>query len=200
MKYLEKQGVSDSRVYDFRALAVNNRRKLERHIMARPNSMWFRKDRSAWYVTIRGVTYKLGKDEEAAKKEFHRLMSLDEPPPPPPCNPLAIELLDKFLLWCKANRAGGTADWYQKHIQSFIDSLPNKLIEADKLKPHHVTDWCKPEWSASYTRGAMIAIQRAFKWSVAQGYISRSPVASLEKPAAERRDNCPTEADYAELL
>lgn len=167
--------------------------------MARPNKMWYRQSRKAYFVTIKGQTYKLGTEEEAAKKEFHRLMSLDEPPPPP-SEPLAVELLDKFLIWTQANRSEGTYDWYYKHIQSFIDALSNKLIEADKVKPHHVTEWCKKEWSASYTRGAMIAVQRAFRWSVAQGYIERSPVATLEKPSAERRDNCPTEADYQDML
>lgn len=170
--------------------------------MARPSKPYYWANKKAWFCTIKGTRYRLGDEEEAAKKEFHRLMSLDEPvvANSATSEPLAVELLDKFLVWTQANRSEGTYDWYQKHIQSFIDSLPNQRITAEALKPHHVTEWCKKEWSASYTRGAMIAVQRAFRWSVAQGYIEKSPVATLEKPSAERRDNCPTEADYQEML
>ena len=115
-------------------------------------------------------------------------------------SPKAIEVLDKFLAWTKANRAERTYDWYRDHIQSFIDSLSNQQLAADALKPFHVTEWVKPDWSATYQRGAMIAVQRAFRWAEKQGYISRSAISSLDKPAAERRDNCPTQKDYDSML
>lgn len=168
--------------------------------MARPTKPYYWTARKAWYCSIRGVRYKLHTDEDKAKLEFHRLMSLDEPPPPPTSEPLAVEVLDRFLVWCTANKAAGTTEWYKKHIQSFIDSLPNNLIEASKVKPLYVTDWVKPSWSASYRRGAMIAVQRAFKWAVKQGHIDKSPLDNLEKPSAERRDNCPTQAEFDVLL
>lgn len=167
--------------------------------MARPNKIWWREDRKSWFVTIKGVRHKLGTDEDAAKKEFHRLMSLEEAPAPVQSE-LAVQLLDKFLVWTQSNKAPETYKWYKKHIQSFIDSLSNQRITVEALKPHHVTDWLKPSWSATYRRGAIVAIQRAFNWLTKQGYISSSPVANIEKPSAERRDNCPTQAEYEAML
>lgn len=165
--------------------------------MGRKPEMWYRKERKAWFVTINGQRHNLGADKTKATKQFHKLMGEDKPKVK---SGSAVELLDKFLLWVEANRAPRTYDWYLAHIQSFIDSLPDQTIDAEAIKPHHVTEWVKPSWSKTYTRGAMIAIQRAFKWAVTQGYIGKSPVVSLEKPSAERRDNCPTKADVDEML
>lgn len=167
--------------------------------MARKPEMWYRKERKAWFVTINGKRHNLGGDKKKAEKQFHKLLGEDAPKLVLKSD-AAAAILDKFLLWVEANRAPRTYDWYQDHIQSFLDSLTDQTIAAEALKPHHVSEWVKPSWSKSYTRGAMIAIQRAFKWAVNQGYIDKSPLVSLEKPAAERRDNCPTQADVDEML
>ena len=45
-----------------------------------------------------------------------------------------------------------------------------------------------------------MAVQRAFKWGARQGYLEASPVEHLEKPMAERRDNCPTKEDYEVIM
>jgi integrase len=165
--------------------------------MGRKPEMWYRKERKAWFVTINGTRHNLGPDKTKATKQFHKLMGEDKPKVQAGS---AADILDKFLLWVESNRAPRTYDWYFAHIQSFIDSLPDQSIDAEAVKPHHVTEWVKSSWSKTYTRGAMIAIQRAFKWAVTQGYIGKSPVANLEKPSAERRDNCPTKADYEAML
>jgi len=168
--------------------------------MGRKAGIWYRKQNETWYVKINGKQINLGKDKAAAEKEFHRLKSCDIPRHNVTNSVTAAEILDKFLLWVGDNKAQGTLDWYEKHLQAFLDSLPNQRIEADKIRPHHVTDWCKSSWSKSYTRGAMIALQRAFKWATKQGYLDRSPLEHLEKPSAERRDNCPTQADFDAIL
>jgi site-specific recombinase XerD len=167
--------------------------------MGRKPEMWYRKERKAWFVTINGQRHNLGGDKKKATTQFHKLMGEEAPKLVLKGN-AAAAILDKFLLWVEANKAPRTYDWYQCHIQSFLDSLPDQTIDAEALKPHHVTDWVKPTWSKSYTRGAMIAVQRAMKWAVSQGYIGKSPLVSLEKPAAERRDNCPTQAEVDEML
>ena len=174
--------------------------------MGRPSKMWYRKDRKAWFVTVNGKRHRLGKDKAKAEKKFHRLMAGDESSPQPKQNPAsasdvtAAELMDKFLLWTKANRATRTFEWYTMHLQAFLDSLEDQAIHAICIRPRHVTEWVSDDWSKSYQRGAMIAVQRAFNWGVRQGYIDKSPIGSLEKPSAERRDNCPTEADYKNML
>lgn len=169
--------------------------------MARPNKIWYWKEKKSYFVTIDGKRHNLGKDEDKAKKEFHRLMSLPEAKAPSKVvggYVTAVELLEKFLLWTEKNRSPATDKWYNKHLQAFLDSLPNQFILASDVRPHHVTDWVKSTWSNSYKRGAMVAVSRAFKWGKRQGYIDSE--LTLEKPAAERRDNCPTQADYDLML
>jgi site-specific recombinase XerD len=178
---------------------ANSGGKLKRCIMARPNKPYYWTEKKAWFVTIKGQRIKLGKEEEAAKKEFYRLMSLPEPEPKKQ-EALAAEVLDKFLLWVETNRAERTYQWYFAHLQAFLSSLSNQKIEASKIRPFHVTEWVKADWSATYTRGAMIAVQRAFKWAAQQGYIDKSPLACLEKPTPQRRENCPTKEEYETIL
>lgn len=165
--------------------------------MARPAKIWWRKDRQAWFVTINGTRHNLGPDKKAAERKFHQLMAADEPPKPAT---KAVIILDKFLQWVQANRAEATFVWYSHHLQSFIDSLPRQSIDALEVRPFHVTEWAERKSSKAYQRGAMGAVQRAFKWAVKQGYIASSPLDLLEKPTAERRDNCPTQADYEAML
>lgn len=168
--------------------------------MARPPRIWFRRDRNSFFVTIRGKRHNLGPDKKDAEQRFHLLMAQEEPLLASESRVTAVEILDKFLAWIEGNRKPRTYDWYHDHIQRFVDSLQKQTIAAQDLRPYHVTEWVNPTWSPSYARGAMGAIQRAFKWATAQGYIDASPLANLEKPAATRRDNCPSPADYKLML
>lgn len=166
--------------------------------MARPNKIWYRKDRKTYYVTLDGKLYNLGKDKDAAQKVFHKLMAAEVKP----TSKLTVaELLDRFLTWTSENRAPRTFDWYKDHLQHFLDSLKNQNMPAEQVKPHHVNDWVSgKDWSVSYRRGAMTAVQRSFKWAVQQGYLSVSPIVYLAKPDSERRDNCPTKADFEAMV
>lgn len=166
--------------------------------MARPNKIWYRKDRKTYYVTIDGNLHNLGKDKHIAQKAFHDLMASEVKPM---SRITVAELLDRFLTWTSENRAPRTLDWYKAHLQHFLDSLKNQNMLAENVKPFHVNEWVSgKDWSVSYRRGAMVAVQRAFKWAVQQGYLPISPVIHLEKPDAERRDNCPTKEDYELIL
>jgi len=166
--------------------------------MARPNKIWYRKDRKNYYVTIDGRLYNLGKDKKLAEKKFHKLMAEEAPQR---CDLIsAVEVMDKFLVWCRDQRAQRTFDWYEAHLQVFLDSLADQNIEAINIKPYHVYEAVKKTWSSSYARGFMVAVQRAFNWGVKQGYIPENPLRHLEKPTATRRDNCPSADDYAEML
>lgn len=165
--------------------------------MARKPKIWWRQDRQAWFVTIRGKRHNLGSDKAVAEKLFHRLMATEEQPAP---TLTVAVLLDKFLAWVKANRAERTLEWYAMHLQSFLDSLPNQRLEAQAVKAFHVTEWAEKKRSKTYQRGAMGAVQRAFRWGVKQGHLNRSPIEHLEKPAAEHRDNCPSHEDYKAML
>jgi integrase len=155
---------------------------------------WWREDRQAWFVTIRGERHNLGSDKETAEREFHRLMSKgpDEPRIERASTGLSVaEVFEKFLDWCQKHRAGRTYDWYLEHIQGFIDFLkkPAAMLAAS-LKPFHVVEWADkhPSWGDNYRRGAIIAIQRPFNWAAKLGYIPESPIRYIEKPQPTRRE------------
>jgi len=56
------------------------------------------------------------------------------------------------------------------------------------LKPFHVIEWGDAHKTCgdSYRRGAIVAIQRPFNWAELLGYIDKSPLRNVEKPAARR--------------
>lgn len=163
-------------------------------VMARPSKVWYWKARKSYFVTIDGQRINLGKDKDAAEKAFHKMMAAETIPE---ADISVAELLDKFLEWNKANRADETFKWYNKHLQAFLDTLSNPHISASKIRPFHVNEWAdKRDISSSYRRGSMVAVQRAFNWAAKQGYLESSPLANLEKPSAERREQCPTTEDY----
>jgi integrase len=175
---------------------------LEGFIMARTPKPWWREDRQAWFVTIRGERVNLGPDKAAAEREFHRLMS--QPPAErrtaKPATGLSVaEVFDKYLDWCKQHRAGRTYEWYLDHIQSFVDSLDEpENLPAAALKPFHVIEWTdkRPKWGANYRRGAIIAIQRPFNWAAKLGYIHESPIRNIEKPQPTRREQVISEKEW----
>lgn len=152
--------------------------------MGRKAGIWFRKQNKTWCVNFGGKQINLGKDKAAAEKKFYKMKAADAPQTDSISTAL---LLDKFLLWCKDNRSEGTFSWYTKHLQRFLDHLPDQNIEALETKPFHVYGAVKKSWSDTYKRGFMIGIQRAFTWGVKQGFIEKSPIAYIEKPAAKRR-------------
>lgn len=166
--------------------------------MGRKSGIWLRKQNKTWYVNHGGRQINLGKDKAAAEKKFHRLMAEDEQRDSRSI--AAADLLDKFLVWSKDNRAMRTFEWYRDHLQKLLDHLPDQNIAAMDLKPYHVYGACKASWSPSYKRGFMISCQRAYKWGIKHGYIDRSPLEHLEKPTPTRRDNCPSTDDYKAML
>lgn len=162
--------------------------------MARPSKVWYWKSRKSYFCTIDGQRINLGKDKEGAEKAFYKMMATETIPE---ADISVAELLDKFLVWNEANRANETFKWYNKHLQAFLDTLTNPHMSASKLRPFHVNEWAdKRDISSTYRRGSMVAVQRAFNWAAKQGYLESSPLANLEKPSAERREQCPTTEDY----
>lgn len=164
--------------------------------MGRKSSIWFRKQNATYYVNLDGKQINLGKDKAAAEKAFHKLKAADTPPT---VGITAALLMDKFLAWTKEHKAASTFAWYTKHLQRFLDKLPQQTILASAVKPFHVYD-AFGDWSSSYKRGLCIAVQRCFRWAEKQGYIDKTPLSNLEKPAAERREDYPTQAEFDAMV
>ncbi len=196
--------------------------------MARIPFPWFWEERAEWCVNIRGERIKLGPHPDGFDKPrkrqgkwnpplpilqaFHALMAQSNSPtarspdlirPTNFAGPFVGEILDKFLDWCKKNRAERTFEWYRDHIQSFLNSLANpaSMLVTD-LKPFHVIEWTdeNPDWSPAYKRGAIIAVQRPFNWAEELGYFPTNPIKKVKKPTPQRRENPISPDDFTTIL
>jgi integrase len=167
--------------------------------MSRTSKPWWRKDRQAWFVTINGQRHNLGPDREQAFQQFHRLMAQAPVTPAPTTSVVAI--MDTFLEWTDQHRAQGTYRWYHRYCQSFAEAIPGDLAVAC-LKPFHLQQWLDqhPTWAPGNRRGAITAIQRAFRWAEKMGHIDRSPIAYVEKPKAGKREGIVAPEEYQQIL
>lgn len=180
--------------------------------MARAPKPWFREDRQAYFVTIRGTRHNLGPDKKEADRRFHELMARgDDPPPQSPPIPLPTApgtltvgaVFEKYLDWCQKHRSARTYEWSQKHIQTFCDHLKiARTMPASDLRPFHVVEWVdsKETWGANQKRGAIVAVTRPFNWAAKLGYIAASPVRGVEKPTPTKRESRMTPEDFATLI
>jgi integrase len=174
-------------------------------VMARKPKPWWHSERGTYFVCIGGERYNLGADEDDADREFHRLLSLTpEERRPKVSAPLAdgisvAAVLDKFLDHVEKHRAATTYAWYKDRLQWFTDTLekPDEM-PASSVKPYMVVEWADSHanWGACYRRGCIGAIQTAFRWAVRLGHMDASPISFVEKPAATRREQVVTEADW----
>jgi integrase len=114
----------------------------------------------------------------------------------------AVVLFDAFLDWVQQFRSQGTYDWYHNYLQSFSEFLGPKVKLSD-LKPHHVTQWISERYAKqkdNTIRAAIRSVQRACNWAVREGYIVKSPVASVEKPQQTRREVYLTPAQWEQMF
>jgi hypothetical protein len=65
-------------------------------------------------------------------------------------SPPVTEVLDEFLGWLKnqPDKAERTVSWYEKYLQSFLESLPDQGVLSDARTPKHVREWLSlhPDW------------------------------------------------------
>jgi integrase len=174
---------------------------------------FFRAARNRWYVQIDGHQINLGSDQTEAFRRYHELMAQSPPltaipSTPPLASSLTVaETLDRYLDWLsrRPGTAARTFDWYQKYLQSFLDSLTKPALAVADLEPVHVYRWLDlhPRWTTG-RRGATIAVQRACNWAAKAGLFKslggRSPLAGLEKPAAGRREQVIAPAAFQVLI
>ncbi len=167
--------------------------------MPRTPGLWWWKQADQWAVTIRRQRHRLGKDEEAAKLKYHELMSK---PDDRVQSDSVKAIADLFLAWTEKHNAPATFDWYQKHLQNFLDSLSPPHLPVDRLKAHHVDAWVDAhDWGPSYRRGAMTAVARCLNWADKKGHIERNPIRrKLDKPAPGKREVVLSAAQFKKLL
>jgi integrase len=178
---------------------------------------FFRRDRGrdrGWFVQIGKQQIKLGDGPEnsateaAALKRYHEIMAeggRDKPAnsATSPNGPAVADILDKFLNWTLNNKAPRTFEWYQDHLQAFLNHLGTKAsMPVSELRPFHVIEWLDkhPGWSATYQRGAIVAVQRPFNWAEELGYLSASPIKKIKKPQPERRESHVTGDEFSDII
>jgi integrase len=160
---------------------------------------WYRPNRGVWYVTIDGRQHNLGPDREEAARRYHELMA--RPQPKKVAAGSVVAVIDAFLDWCQKHREPATYEWYRSRLQLFVKSIPPDL-KTSMLRPFHVQQWVDGfgGLSSGSKRNYCRAVQRAMHWAEQQGYIDRSPVAHMEKPAAGKRDTVVTKDEFDRIL
>jgi integrase len=159
---------------------------------------FFKEGRGVWYVEIDRRQHNLGPDKEAAFARYHELMRNR---PKPVDRMTAIGIVRTFFDWVQTNTSSRTVEWYERHLNVFIEALPATL-PVSRLKPFHVTQILgqHPRWSSSTKHGFCRAVQRAFRWAEDEERIDRSPLRKLKKPKAKRREVVITDEEFAAVL
>jgi len=144
---------------------------------------WFRKQTGCWYVEVAGKQLNLGKDREAAFRKAADLTSRT--------GGTARHVLAKFSAWVAANRAPRTAEWYERHLQPFLDACGS--TDVQRLTREDVNRWLdRIRGNHNTKRGAIVAVKTAFRWLVKNEYLDKSPVANVEVPTGTPSEDCLT--------
>jgi integrase len=112
-------------------------------------------------------------------------------------------LITKYLAWCGKHRSPRTLEWYTGHLVNFIDYLGDaRDTLASELKSYHVIEWIDAQtgWGDNYSRGAIVAVQRAYNWAEEMGYFVATPLKKIKKPPAKRRETHMTPEDFQTIL
>ncbi len=163
---------------------------------------WYRPQRGLWYVTLNGKQHNLGPDRSKAFDQYAKLLA--SPPTPQQeqavaSDSLLVAIIDAFLRWVQRNRSAGTYGWFQYRLERFANTYPDML--AADLRPHHVQKWVDGyTLSTTSRRNYLRSVKRCLAWATTQGYLDRSPIAQLEVPAADHRENPVTPLAFQTLL
>lgn len=169
--------------------------------MARPNTIWFRKDIGWWMVTLGGVKTRLveGKaNKKAAQDKFHELALLQSRVPEAPSARVA-DVIEAFLAWSKIHRSDETNRNYIWYGEKFAEAAGYLLVS--ELKPIHVTRFVdKHGWQGTTERNARRSIYRVFSWCREEGILPDNPLKGMKCPRARTRERALTDHEYAVLM
>ncbi len=158
--------------------------------MARQPRPWFREFTGWWMVTLGGKQVKLAEgkaNEKLATLEFHKLMvTAAEAPGSPDLR--VVSVCDLYLESAERRLKRRTYENELWYLQRFCEACGE--IRVSDLKPHHLNQWVEAQvgWTSSDTRyNAVARVKRVFSWAVDNGYISKSPLAAVKRPARSPR-------------
>jgi integrase/recombinase XerD len=178
------------------------------------NAPFFRTADGWWYaqLTINGARTqkKLIKgfenNDEAYRLYHTEKAQAHQPavPTPSASPPLVLQVIDDYLSWCRERKAEATYVWYFGFLQDFARHLAREVdpkLAVDARLPLHVDQWTFTHrgWSQTTKRGAMLTVQRVFRWAERRLKIP-SPLVGMEKPAAESREVFLTAEQFHDVL
>ncbi|MEM9657743.1 MAG: site-specific integrase, partial [Planctomycetota bacterium] len=161
---------------------------------------FFRKQTQSWYVQIGKKQVNLGRDEQDAWDQYHKIMaqrdSVDVP------DDAVCNLLNHYLGWLKKNRAEATYKKCRFHLRKFAQYIGRRL-RVRKLKRHLVARWVEQDYgekSTTYQNEAMSAIVTALNWAVDMEFIDRNPIDRIRKPQRKMREFFLRPEQWSDLL
>ncbi|MGA2033339.1 MAG: site-specific integrase [Thermoguttaceae bacterium] len=177
--------------------------------MARPNSIWFRKDIGWWMVTLNGQKIRLAKGKENksdAERAFHELMAV-RPQRPDTLDSRVCDLAEAFLEFAKNKKfSPDTYRNYRFYLMGFCGCAGYRL--AREVIPNHVTNWLTApkengdpkEWNDTTQYNAKRTVFRLFSWAKEEGLLAKNPLAGMTREKPEPKRRCLTEGEYCSLL
>jgi integrase len=156
---------------------------------------FFRAQTKSWYFVDGKKFVRLGSDKSEAEREWHRRMAAKGTMAEVAPETSVAVILDRFLGWCKTNRAADTHAWYEHYLESLraFDlgggvTLGGLTLSA--IKPTHVDNWIQSQYgdlSGSTRNAAGRCALRAFNWAVEKGEIPKNPIKGIEKARPSKR-------------
>jgi integrase len=180
--------------------------------MARTPEPWRRKGvGGAWYAQIRGVKVWLA-PATATKTEataaLHRELAAQQTTGKPARAPTETvrDLINRFLAHVEGavgrdELAKVTEEGYRRYLYPAAQRLGH--LPASGLKPHHVQEWVNldpPNWGPTSRHNAVTAIKRMYNWARRAGHVDANPIADLERPTPERREEILTAEQTRRVL
>jgi integrase len=171
--------------------------------MARPARPWYRTERDAWFVTIAGRVYNLGKDKEEAFKEFHRLMGGGDPKPPKPEALTLAEVIDRYL----DDLAGRvkpsslkTSKGFLNPVKRVIGRLPVVAVRREDVRRAIEG---RDEWGSTAKFTSYGRLAACLNWALQQDppLVPANVVRGIPRPTARSRggDSTVTPEDFERL-
>jgi integrase len=163
----------------------------------KPAGPWWWNARNSYYIMIKGKHIKLGEDKHLAEIKYHQLMA-ERHKPDSSDDTLVSVICDKFLAWCKDHRSEATHEWYETRITEFLKK--HSALKVSELQPHHVNEWALKKKSPTTQRNAVQSIKSAMKFGKKEGWITTNPIADMERPAGQSREEHILPDEFETLL
>jgi integrase len=160
---------------------------------------FYRKQKKAWYVQIRGRRISLGKDEKEAWKRYHQIMADDQPVEESTAT--IEEILERFLDWVKEHRKPATYG-KSRHLLKQFARHAGLRTRVMSLNGADLTHWVESEktWNSTTRNEGIGAVIRCFNWAVERKHLTRNPVNKVpDKPKRKRREVVFSDEDWKEL-